>query len=38
MKVIKAHLNKKEKYGLILTDEEWRDFPGQRSLRKAEEV
>lgn len=29
---------KKEKDGLILTDEEWRDFSGQRSLRKAEEV
>ena len=39
MKVIKTHFkNKKENDGLILTDEEWRDFSGQKSLKKAEEV
>lgn len=39
MKVIKTHFKKKkEKDGLILTDEKWRDFSGQKSLKKAEEV
>ena len=40
MKVIKTHFKKKEreKDGLILTDKEWRDFSGQKSLKKAEEV
>ena len=39
IKVIKTYFkNKKENDGLILTDEEWRDFSGQKSLKKAEEV